>query len=72
MIRQYLVGVCVNSVGVVYLFRHMSNVAIEVLHRVLPTTLYLLQLDNYWRKNKNRFVFAYLSDLVSKVLFHFF
>ena len=79
--RQYLVGAIVHGRNV-YFYRHLdvfprgANVTIEVLHRLfedtyeryggLPKRLYL-QMDNCWRENKNRFVMAYLSDLVYKV-----
>ena len=84
-IRQFVVGAVVHGVGV-FLFRHLetfprgANVTIEVLHRLfatikakkgrLPKKLYV-QLDNCWRENKNKYVFAFLSDLVVKVNYLF-
>ena len=82
--RQYVVGVVTHGVGV-KLYRHLSkfprgaNVTISVLHQmllclwrsnggVLPRKMYL-QMDNCWRENKNKYVFAYLSDLILKDVF---
>ena len=35
----------------------------------MPENLLLLQLDNYARENKNRYLFAYVSLLVTRAVF---
>lgn len=81
---ENVLGAVVHGFGI-QLYRHLdkfprgANVTIEVLHRMiltvweknggrLPKKLYI-QMDNCWRENKNKFVFAFLSDLVLKVIF---
>ena len=84
-IKQYVIGVknyCNELPD--YLFHHLpifergSNCSIEVLHRMLtkihkkkgflPKLLYI-QLDNCWRENKNKFLFAFLAELVWRGVF---
>ena len=78
-LQLHLVGAKVHGRGTqLYLFHENwakdSNMTIEVLQRtlstfpVLPTHL-LLQMDNCFRENKNRYVIAYLSLLVHRGVF---
>ena len=67
-----------------FVFHHLpifdrgANCSIEVLHRMLtkvyekkgrlPKKLYI-QLDNCWRENKNKYLFAFLGELVYRGIF---
>ena len=82
-IRQYVLGAVVHHRGVYLFrsldnFARGSNSTIGCLHqlfsvlvdedggRPLPKTVFL-QMDNCTRENKNKYLMAYLSDLVMKV-----
>lgn len=78
-LQLHLVGAMIHGRGTqLYLFHENwpkdSNMTIEVLQRtlstmpVLPKHL-LLQMDNCFRENKNRYVIAYLSLLVHRGVF---
>lgn len=82
VLRTHITGVIVHgrrSYAFVdlNLWPHDSNLTINVLLQVLerearegplPPKLYL-QLDNCWRENKNKFVFAFLAMLVKLGVF---
>jgi hypothetical protein len=83
-VRLHLVIVVVHNLNtycymVPQCFHSDSNLTVEVLqqtlksvearmHQKLPGVLHL-RADNCWRENKNRFVLAYLADLVQRGVF---
>ena len=83
-IKLHLVIVVVHNLNtycymVPQCFHSDSNLTVEVLQQTLkslearmdytlPSKLYL-RADNCWRENKNRFVLAYLADLVQRGVF---
>lgn len=58
----------------VFQFPHDSNLTCNFLMQIIlkldriPKTFYL-QLDNCWRENKNRFLFAFIGLMVEKMMF---
>eukprot|EP00795_Rhopilema_esculentum_P008448 gene8448-14434_t len=79
-LKTHVTGLLSHGTGTCYQFidlmqwAHDSNLVMNTLYRVLVdiateqrlSPVLYLQLDNCWRENKNRYIFAFLAWLVQK------